>query len=71
MKKPAGKKAAKRAIAASGLASFLVAPVLLDGLSQLAGRRESTNPLRLATGVIGGLGLAICAQLLRLLLLGF
>src|SRR5207247_2612108 len=53
-------------IAASGLASFLVAPVLLDGLSQLAGRRESTNPLRLATGVIGGLGLAICAQLLRL-----
>jgi len=58
-------------IAATGLATFLVAPVLVDGLTQLVGRRESANPLRLATGVIGGLGLAICAQILRVLLVGF
>jgi len=58
-------------IAATGLASLLVAPVLVDGLTQLAERRESTNPLRLVTGVIGGLGLAICAQILRVLVLGF
>ena len=58
-------------IAATGLASFLVAPVLVDGLTQLAQRRESMNPLRLATGIIGGLGFAFGAQILRLLLLGF
>ena len=58
-------------IAATGLASFLVAPVLVDGFTQLARRRESTNLLRLATGVIGGLGIALCAQILRFFLLGF
>ncbi len=58
-------------LAATGLASVLVAPGLVDGLTQLVQRRESTNPLRFATGVIGGLGLAICAQILRFLLLGF
>lgn len=30
-------------------------PLALDGLTQLTGLRESTNPLRIATGVIAGL----------------
>lgn len=30
-------------------------PLAIDGLTQLAGLRESTNPLRLATGLIAGL----------------
>lgn len=32
-----------------------VAPLALDGLTQLAGLRESTNPLRMATGIAAGL----------------
>lgn len=31
-----------------------VTPLAIDGLTQLAGLRESTNPLRLATGVVAG-----------------
>jgi uncharacterized membrane protein len=30
-------------------------PLAIDGLTQLAGLRESTNSLRIATGVIAGL----------------
>jgi uncharacterized membrane protein len=29
-------------------------PLALDGLTQLSGLRESTNPLRIATGVVAG-----------------
>ena len=36
------------------LALFAVLPVAIDGLSQLTGLRESTNPLRIATGLIAG-----------------
>jgi len=32
-----------------------LAPLAIDGLTQLAGLRESTNPLRMATGLIAGL----------------
>ncbi len=58
-------------IAAIGVASLFVGPLLVDGFTQLAGLRQSTNPLRLATGLIGGLGLVLGAQALRLLLVGF
>jgi uncharacterized membrane protein len=34
----------------------LNAPVLLDGGTQAMGWRTSTNPLRLATGLLGGVG---------------
>jgi len=57
-------------VVAIGLALLLVAPLLVDGLSQLAGLRHSTNPLRIVTGAIGGLGVAFAAQVLRLVLLG-
>ncbi|MBV8519097.1 MAG: DUF2085 domain-containing protein [Acidobacteria bacterium] len=32
-----------------------VTPLAIDGLTQLAGLRESVNPLRLATGLVAGL----------------
>jgi uncharacterized membrane protein len=32
-----------------------VTPLAIDGLTQLAGLRESTNPLRIATGLAAGL----------------
>ena len=57
-------------IVAIGLASLLVGPLLVDGLTQLAGLRHSTNSLRILTGAIGGLGLAFAAQALRLVLMG-
>ena len=34
-------------------------PLALDGLTQLTGLRESTNPLRLATGAIAGLAFGL------------
>jgi uncharacterized membrane protein len=36
-----------------------IVPLALDGLSQLAGLRESTNPLRIATGLIAGLAFGL------------
>jgi uncharacterized membrane protein len=38
---------------------LLIAPVALDGLTQLSGLRESTNFLRLATGITYGLAQGI------------
>lgn len=34
-------------------------PLAIDGLTQLAGLRESTNPLRLATGAIAGMAFGL------------
>jgi uncharacterized membrane protein len=36
-----------------------VTPLALDGLTQLAGLRESTNALRIATGIIAGLAFGL------------
>ena len=36
-----------------------VTPLALDGLTQLAGLRESTNALRMATGIIAGLAFGL------------
>ena len=45
---------------------ILLLPMAVDGLTQLAGWRESNNSLRLVTGVLGGYGylvfLAWCAR---------
>lgn len=38
------------------LALALQLPTLVDGLTQATGRRTSTNALRLATGVLAGVG---------------
>ena len=39
----------------------LAMPMAIDGLTQLTTLRESTNPLRIATGVIGGIGFVFWA----------
>jgi uncharacterized membrane protein len=36
-----------------------VVPLAVDGLTQLTGLRESTNPLRMATGLIAGLAFGL------------
>lgn len=40
-------------------ALLAVMPLALDGLTQLTGLRESTNPLRLVTGAIAGLAFGL------------
>ncbi len=40
--------------AVSYLLPVAVAPLAIDGFTQLLGLRESTNPLRLATGLVAG-----------------
>ena len=42
-----------------GVAFAALIPLGIDGVTQLIGLRESTNPLRIATGVIAGLAFGI------------
>jgi len=42
-----------------GVAIAAAVPLALDGLTQLTGLRESTNELRIATGVIAGLAFGL------------
>jgi len=41
------------------VAFVAITPLALDGLTQLTGLRESTNPLRVATGVIAGMAFGL------------
>ncbi|HEX8251957.1 MAG TPA: DUF2085 domain-containing protein [Thermoanaerobaculia bacterium] len=41
------------------IAFVAISPLAIDGLTQLTGLRESTNPLRIATGVITGLAFGL------------
>jgi uncharacterized membrane protein len=41
------------------VAFIAVVPLAIDGLTQLAGLRESVNPLRIATGLIAGLAFGL------------
>ncbi len=44
-------------IALPGWGAFLLAsPMILDGVTQLVGLRESTNELRIVTGLVAGFG---------------
>jgi hypothetical protein len=49
---------ARRRLLSWPMSVLLIIPILLDTLSQSAGWRESTNPLRAVTGTLGGVGLA-------------
>lgn len=42
-----------------GVAFAAVMPLAVDGLTQLTGLRESTNPLRVVTGVVAGLAFGL------------
>lgn len=46
------------------LSIILMIPVAIDGLTQYFGPRESTNPLRFITGLIGGIGLIIFLKII-------
>ena len=51
------------------LAFLMITPTIIDGLTQLYGFRVSNNILRLFTGLIGGVGLAILMKSLKYLIL--
>lgn len=45
-----------------GIGLLLLLPGGVDGTTQLRGDRESTNPLRLATGILLGMGVVLFAE---------
>jgi uncharacterized membrane protein len=47
------------------VAILMLVPTLLDGFTQLFGFRKSSNILRLFTGLIGGVGLAILIKAIK------
>jgi uncharacterized membrane protein len=47
------------------IAILMLIPTFLDGFTQLLGSRESNNMLRLFTGLIGGIGLAIIFKAIK------
>jgi uncharacterized membrane protein len=51
------------------LAIIMMTPTLLDGFTQFFDFRESNNMLRLFTGLMGGVGLAILVKALKYLIL--
>lgn len=54
------------------LAFLMIIPAFLDGFTQLIETRESNNTLRLLTGLVGGVGLAILVKALKwIIITGF
>jgi uncharacterized membrane protein len=51
------------------LAFLMMIPTFYDGLTQLNGSRESNNILRLLTGLMGGVGLAIMVKAVKWLII--
>jgi len=51
------------------IAVLMLIPTFLDGYTQLLGLRESNNILRLFTGLIGGVGLAIIFKSIKCMIL--
>ena len=47
------------------VAVLLMLPAFIDGFTQYLGYRESNNVLRLITGLLGGLGLAIIIKAMK------
>ena len=50
-----------QALAARRMLAIAVVPMFLDGITQLAMLRESTNPLRIETGLLAGAAFAFWA----------
>ncbi|MBC7119004.1 MAG: DUF2085 domain-containing protein [Methanobacteriaceae archaeon] len=51
------------------IATLITIPMILDGLTQLLGLRESNNLLRLLTGLPAGFGLGILTKALKFYIL--
>ena len=51
------------------IAFLMLIPAFMDGSTQLFGFRESNNKLRLITGLIGGIGLAILVKTIKMLII--
>jgi uncharacterized membrane protein len=51
------------------IAFLMLLPSFIDGTTQLSGFRESNNSLRLITGLIGGIGLAILLKAFKMMIL--
>jgi uncharacterized membrane protein len=49
----------------------MLIPSFLDGFTQLIGLRLSNNGLRLLTGLIGGIGLAILLKAIKWMVISF
>lgn len=47
------------------LAFIMIIPSFFDGFTQFIGSRESNNKLRLLTGLLGGVGLAILIKTIK------
>lgn len=53
------------------MAFSMLVPAFLDGFTQLINLRQSSNLLRLFTGLIGGLGLAILVKAFKWMIMGY
>ncbi len=51
------------------LAFLMITPAIWDGITQLLGFRDSNNIIRLLTGLLGGVGLAILIKSLKYMIL--
>nr|WP_319372383.1 DUF2085 domain-containing protein [uncultured Methanobacterium sp.] len=51
------------------LAILMIVPAFLDGFTQVMGTRISNNKLRLLTGLLGGVGLAIFLKTIKWMIL--
>jgi uncharacterized membrane protein len=51
------------------LAILMMIPAFFDGFTQLLGNRLSNNTLRLLTGLLGGVGLAIMVKAIKWMVL--
>ena len=47
------------------IAVLLLVPAFVDGTTQFFNLRESNNPLRLVTGLMGGIGLCIIFKAIK------
>jgi uncharacterized membrane protein len=51
------------------IAFLMIIPTFIDGTTQLLGFRDSNNIIRLFTGLIGGIGLAILVKAIKIFII--